>query len=268
MTSRLFDEMALRRCRVVNGCLFVPIRIVFTALTAVSLLGGISCQRDNDTKRVLADQKPDTRSTEGYSGQVGSWPTRPKYHDVVDAVTGVPASVVVYLEATHLPSWNSDWPRLILAIWSDGRVVCSRDTIQGGEPYVAGSSDAKDVQALIGRLTSHAVSANVKPRTRYCGPSYPSTHIFFRTGDGHMFEIDSWHEYQEHDSQRVFNGKVWVSLNAGQTINEILAGADDRYVSFRSLWVLLRQNVDAMVPASVQPTTASTFRFVNTREAK
>ena len=240
-----------------------PFCICSRAFLLVLLLGSVSCLRTSDSKSTVAAHQGDSQQASDLTNLMVTWPTRPRFHDVIDNATGKPASVLVYVEATHWPDWDPEWPRLVLAIWNDGRIVRSHDPVEGGEPYSGGAITPNEVRALIARLKTHSLNALVRPRTTYCGPSYPSTHIFFRTDDGHVFEIDSWHEYREHGGQRVFDGKYWVSLNAGRTADEIIAGADDKYKSFRSLWVLLRQNIDNTVPASLQPMATSTLRFVS-----
>ncbi len=245
------------------GRLHEPFFIFSKVFLLVVLLGTVSCLRTSDSKSTVAVPQGDSQQASDLTNLMVTWPTRPRFHDVIDKVTGKPAAVVVYLEATHWPEWDPEWPRLVLAIWNDGRIVRSHDSVEGGEPYSGGAITPNEVRALIARLTRHSVDAFVRHGTTYCGPSYPSTHIFFRTDDGHVFEIDSWHEYREHGGQRVFDGKYWVSLNAGRTADDIIAGADENYKSFRSLWVLLRQSIDAAVPASLQPMATSTLRFVN-----
>ena len=74
-------------------------------------------------------------------------------------ITEAETVLAIYTSGGFRPSVE---PRLILAIWGDGRVVWSEDRLQGGSPYRAGQIDAKRLTALVSRLERDGVFADEK----------------------------------------------------------------------------------------------------------
>ena len=210
-----------------------------------------------ETSVVKPDNSPDT------SGVTVAWPTQVKRFEVINPAMDA-AVIVAYVNASNPPPGDQRFPALILAVWQDGRVVRSANLIQGGPPFLQGHVPGQKVNDAIQRLTLRAVESNVEPRTLHSGPDYRETTLQFRTSDGHVFEITSWHEIMEEDGEYLY-GRGWVRVIDKESIPAIIARRTPEYREFRQVWECLRATINELLPQNAQPIGNPEFLFRNFR---
>jgi hypothetical protein len=111
----------------------------------------------------------------------------------VRPVTGIEDVLVIYSQDSGIASGGE--PRLILALWPDGKIVWSRDYVAGGPPYFGGAVVPHTLRNFLSRLKSDGRLGDkrlVRPRVSF--ESEFST-ILARV-EGREFRLQSDHEIQ------------------------------------------------------------------------
>src|SRR5262249_23309746 len=104
---------------------------------------------------------------------------------------------------TVLAIFTQDWglrsaggPRLVLAVWDDGKVVWSEDHLEGGSPYRAAAINPGRLKSLLSRLENDGHFSDDNLSRSHFGPDSRFTTILVRSGKKEL-KMRSWHELGE-----------------------------------------------------------------------
>jgi hypothetical protein len=159
-------------------------------------------------------------------------------------ITGADTVLAVYTEDWRLGS--SGGPRLVLALWGDGRALWSEDRLRGGAPYRAGRINPKRLTALLSRLERDGFFADEELSRSHFGPDSQFTTILVRSGKKQL-KMSSWHELAEAGGTVVATGAGLVPLD-GRSRLAALARESAEYLHYRLAWSELRESASSLVP--------------------
>ncbi|MHC5076188.1 MAG: hypothetical protein ACYTFM_07150 [Planctomycetota bacterium] len=124
-------------------------------------------------------------------------------------------------------------PQVIIAVWSDGQVVCSKDQLYGGRPYFMGNIPQETITGFIKEVSTHgAFNASY----RYCSNNgLDSSNIVIAINhDENKLNMESWHEYVGDTKSAWFHGSI-------------------TYMRFVKAWDVIRQASSELIPTELEP---------------
>lgn len=138
-------------------------------------------------------------------------------------------------------------PRLVAALWPDGRMIWSENTIQGGPPYRSGRASAQAVDRMFDRLKAAGVFEGGGTKWRNWGPDASFTVMDVETGAG-TIHMESWHELMGDSRSRAKTGE-------GLELPELEEAADVDLSKDRpgTVWDFVRASLTAMRPRQGTP---------------
>lgn len=140
---------------------------------------------------------------------------------------------------------------LVVAIWTDGRVVWSKDRLNGGAPYLAGRIDAEDVRSLLSRFEQDGLFADETLGNARFGPDSAYTTLLVRSGKKQL-QMKSWHEVFEANGKAVA-GRHGVSGLEGRRRLEALRNEPADYLFYRFVWSETRGRIIDLIPNEGKP---------------
>lgn len=153
--------------------------------------------------------------------------------------------------------WNSfglasveEAPALILAIWPDGYVVWSEDTVFGGKPYRSGHLDAKRVAALHDRFRRDGLLADESLNRPHFGPDSSYQAVVIKSA-GKKVEMNSWHELAE-EGKAVATARGLEPLEDRRRL-KVLRAQPAEYLFFRTVWTETRRKLHDLRPSTGTP---------------
>jgi hypothetical protein len=153
--------------------------------------------------------------------------------------------VAIYTQDRGLASAGS--AGLILAAWSDGRVVWSEDRVQGGPPYLAGQLAPGRVAAVLDRVERDGAFDDKRLAQACFGPDAKYTTILVRKG-ARQLKMESWHEWAEAGGRLVSRSCALSALSGEKRLQAVRKeSADDLY--YRLVWSELRELSGSLVPS-------------------
>jgi hypothetical protein len=146
---------------------------------------------------------------------------------------------------------------VVWAIWEDGTMIWSSDSMYGGPPYSKGiikSSDLEEgLRALKGVFESDKRAAHVGVDSKY--------HVLVATNGMKCLHLVSWHEVFEENPNLVATDSGIEPLT-GRSRAEVLKEQSDEYRAFRSLWETVRGKLGELAPN--EGTTVESLKFTLT----
>lgn len=138
-------------------------------------------------------------------------------------------------------------PKLILAIWPDGKVVWSENRLKGGSPYRCGQIKNGKVKDLLARFEKDGLFVEDKNLSRaHFGPDAPFTTILLRDGKNEL-KMQSWHELFESGGGLMATGSgVGPRTDRGWAA-EMKKEPND-YLYFRMIWSETRGRLFDLIP--------------------
>jgi len=136
-------------------------------------------------------------------------------------------------------------PRVIVALWADGHIVWSEDSIEGGPPYQEATVELASVEELLKDLEGRGVFADPGPK-RYFPPDSHWTAIVV-LHDSKCLNMQSWHEGLERRTGRVVTDRGSSPLD-GRSREEVLATASEEYQNFRRIWSDVKEAMLELIP--------------------
>jgi hypothetical protein len=150
------------------------------------------------------------------------------------------------MDTDGFPSTEKD--ALITAIWPDGTIVWSENSVEGGGPYRAASLETAKVEELVGRLWRLDLLSKPGINRMMLGPDTSCTVI--AVAHGSRFEqCASWHELFELNPGLVATDRGIESLQ-GRTREQALADSSPDYRQFRHEWGQAREIIGEYIPES------------------
>ena len=152
--------------------------------------------------------------------------------------------------------WGAGRTGLIAAIWDDGRIVWSSDSITGGPPYKEAKIDTDGVAAMVSQLAESGTLSKEEFQNAHFGPDSTFTVINMRHNDA-MFSLASWHDIAEAGSETVVGASYGLTTTGGKSREEFLKDEPEEYLEFRDVWQRIRDTVSGSLPDDGIPVTAS-----------
>jgi hypothetical protein len=138
-------------------------------------------------------------------------------------------------------------PRLVAAIWQDGKALWSEDSIRGGPPYFSGTIEKGKIIAFLNWLKSAGHLDNPRINRVYTGPDSSTSNIVVVSGT-QVLSMESWHELAELHPNVAATSYGLVPLD-GKTRAEMQAGEkDEDYILFRRTWDEVRSQIRDLLP--------------------
>jgi hypothetical protein len=137
-------------------------------------------------------------------------------------------------------------PVIILAIWSDGKIVWSSDRLNGGPPYLSGQIDPEKVASLLSDLERDGLFADNKLNVAHFGPDSHFTTLLVKSGKKQV-TMQSWHERSEAGGKSIA-GSRGVSGLAGQRRFQALSKEPAEYLYYRLVWSETRGKLIDLIP--------------------
>jgi hypothetical protein len=165
-------------------------------------------------------------------------------------------AIAVFIEAMGLVAPGTDsGPHFLTTVWSDGRIVWSRDQQKGGAPYLTAQIEPGRVQEILRQSERRGVFRKPGLRRSWVGPD-SSFHAICLTSGNRQARLATWHEgFERNPNLVVINGGV-ASLN-GRNRDDVIRGDTKEFREFRQVWSDLRAAIAALIPADGEPYTGA-----------
>jgi hypothetical protein len=159
---------------------------------------------------------------------------------------------------TEDPRSGTDATALIIfGAWPDGRVVWSRDRLQGGPPYFAGSIDPQSITSLLRRFHKNGMFTNANLARSRTAEDAPYTTVLIRFGTWQL-QMQSCHEFFE--AQGVTVTSAGPSPASDRPSIQVWAEEPVEYLHFRVIWSETRRDLDGLIPAEGEETAGRPVR--------
>ena len=143
-------------------------------------------------------------------------------------------------------------PKLIVAIWADGRVVWSKNPIQGGAPYLTGTIDRSKFTAFFNRVETDGYFSTKSLEQSKFGPDSSFTSILLKNKESKL-EMGSWHETFE-SSGKIVCTSTGATRLTGKRL-DILSRDKPEYIHYRLAWAELRLMISQLIPTDGKSTS-------------
>lgn len=158
---------------------------------------------------------------------------------------------------TILAIYTEDWglfsggsPKLIVAVWEDGRVIWSKDTLHGGGALCQGSVAPQKVAALLKQLTVEKQFTDNSYQRSHFGPDSQFTTILVKA-KSRKLALSSWHELEE--SEHLIATDVGLEPLGDRKREDVAKQFSPAYKRFRATWSSLRSRILALKPSERAP---------------
>lgn len=167
------------------------------------------------------------------------------------AETNAPA-LIIYTSGGHPPPGATNYgPQVIVALWSNGKIVWSEAKVEGGPPLKQGRFPKEKLAALMDRLERQGVFTNKALMRASFGPDSRTTTMVADDGRRRL-QLESWHELFERGTNLVATAHGIAGLS-GRNREQVLQAQPEDYRQFRNLWSEIRQAVAALIPQTGEP---------------
>jgi hypothetical protein len=137
-------------------------------------------------------------------------------------------------------------PQILVAVYRDGRILWSRDTLTGGPPYATGDVPPETIYRTLEALEAQGVFEGLTRQEGHYSPHGIFTGIAISDGDRRLMML-SWHEFAESDGASVRTSSGLQPLR-GRSRSQVLADQPESYRRFRENWSALRDALNALIP--------------------
>lgn len=139
-------------------------------------------------------------------------------------------------------------PGVVVAVWTDGRIVWSAKRQDGGPPYEQGSIGPENARSMLDEIRSAFLMTTGRDSVDWSsfGPDSDYTVIALMDGPSRL-RLRSWHEQFEANPNLVVTD--WGVTELGdRSRDEVLAEEPEDYRQFRALWSFVRSRASAVIP--------------------
>ena len=175
---------------------------------------------------------------------------------VTDQVPGTPVAIL-YTSGWGLAPESAGEPniRVIVAVWEDGTMMWSEDSMKGGAPYRRGTIEPAAISELKAKLERRNAFEDSNINRHSYGPDSRWSGIVVRGREAYL-DIRTWHELAEMNPNVVSISGSLRGLN-GRNRDEVLAEDSKEYRGFRSAWSKIKAEMLALIPVEAQTETDS-----------
>jgi hypothetical protein len=156
-------------------------------------------------------------------------------------------------------------PQVLVAVWSDGRVVWSKDDREGGPPYREGRIPVERVRKLLDAQAATGVFGDAALDRAHFGPDSHFTVIAAADGRRRLC-LRSWHELFEANPNLVAT-EGGVTALEGRDRAAVLAAQPEAYRRYRRTWADLRAAIRGLIPAEGRDAGELRFELRQIRDA-
>jgi len=163
-----------------------------------------------------------------------------------------PPIITIYGCDWGLPSRverEREW--IFLSVWPDGKVIWSKDELNGGPPYFTGNIDSQKIDVFFQIINNKKINESSVKFKNYYGPDSAFIKIVV-VKDANYIEMSSWHELYNANPNLVVTSFGIESLN-GRSRQEVLSQQPKEYQEFLNVWSELRQASKSLIPEEGQP---------------
>ena len=141
---------------------------------------------------------------------------------------------------------------LIVAVWNNGDMLWSTNTVSGGKPYLYNKVNASnDVHKL---LASFQAKGYLSPEFSklIVGPEASCTRIVISSGTN-VLNTGSWHEIFERNQNLVALSTGIRALKKGESREAALKKDKAEYLQYRAMWTDIRSQINIILPEKGSP---------------
>lgn len=131
----------------------------------------------------------------------------------------------------------------VAKVYSDGRMVWSKNGIKGGEPLASGRVDPKRIRKFMTELDKRAVFEDKALTRAWVGPDAASTIIEIHYGKKTL-KMQSWHELYETNPKLIVTA-AGVGMLENQSREEVMKAQPEEYKHFLAVWDMIRKTVES-----------------------
>lgn len=159
----------------------------------------------------------------------------------------------IYVLRSGMKDFDKDLCRVIVAVWKDGQIIWSKDTLEGGPPYYESKIEPQKLQTFLKLLDQNRVFHSSQSYIAHVGPDMDLTAIVICDGTNRLW-LSSSHEQFEENPNLVATNTGISSLNqfGGLSRQEILDKQPDDYKEFRRIWNIVREEAKKLMPEDGQ----------------
>ncbi|HOR98898.1 MAG TPA: hypothetical protein PLZ74_11055 [Kiritimatiellia bacterium] len=155
-----------------------------------------------------------------------------------------PPAIMVWFEDNGIGKVSS--PQLVAAVWDNGDMLWSTNTLCGGTPYLYGKvCGAINVGKVIDYFKHKGYFSAVYSRHNM-GPDSKHIGMFISEGTNALL-TRSWHEIMEQNPNLVALSHGITSLH-GRNRETVLEKDKAEYLQYRAMWTDVRSQINAMIP--------------------
>jgi hypothetical protein len=131
----------------------------------------------------------------------------------------------------------------VAKVYSDGRLVWSKNGIKGGEPLFKGQVDPKLIGKLMSELDKQGAFEDKTLKRAWVGPDAASTIIEIKDGKKTL-KMQSWHELYETNSKLIVTA-AGIGTLGNRSREEVMKAQPEDYKHFLAVWDLIRKTVES-----------------------
>ena len=143
--------------------------------------------------------------------------------------------------------------RIVMVVWPDGRIIWSKDSMQGGPPLLEGTVDPAKIRQVLEKLETAGLFEKPADSLFHIGPDASSHRIRLHSGKKEA-KLISWHELYEVNPKVVATSYGLTGLN-GRKREDVLREDTAEYREFRRLWSEIRKLSAELIPQEGKPFT-------------
>jgi hypothetical protein len=167
----------------------------------------------------------------------------------------VPPAIAVTIEGGDLRADWQSYPRIMMAVWPDGKIIWSQDQTKGGPPFRVSRIEPAKTQALLTKFEKQSVFQKDKFRHSWLGLDSTYHSIWLSSGAKHI-RVETWHELWEANPDLVvIHGNV--TTLEGRKRDDVIASDTKEFQAFRKLWTDLRTSTSSLIPKKGTPLSES-----------
>jgi len=157
--------------------------------------------------------------------------------------------ISMYYEPYGLPAVEMG-PKIIICVWPNGEVVCSKDTVLGGPPYFKGQIDLGKINKFFLDMNKIGIFTDTIRYYSYVGAD-ASCQVISMYYKSNRMNMTSWHKFFEDDPDALPTNDGILFLE-GQDREKIIAEQPEEFKRFLKSWDIICVSFKELIPKDVQ----------------
>lgn len=135
--------------------------------------------------------------------------------------------------------------QIVMAVWSDGTMIYSKNAIEGGAPYYQKRVSRLELRRVLSCLEKHGVFS-ISGRKSYYGPSSSFSCIYI-ANEGREILLKSWHELYEKNPKIIATQHGGMEALGDRDRHAVVLKWSSKYKEFREQWTLTRTELKKLI---------------------